>query len=87
MIANRSTRPETRNPLLHLPSAKSFADELPEDARRLLRKLLMELSKDAQVRAQESWRRHKAPMAVYWKAVAVYSRHIARLLSDVTTGK
>lgn len=28
---------------------------------------------------EKSWRTHKAPMALYWKCVAVYAGHIARL--------
>ena len=76
---NRSGLPEARNPLLKLPAAARIAG-LPPEARWALRDLLLDLSKDARARAAESWRRHKAPMAVYWKAVAVYARHVARLL-------
>ena len=36
--------------------------------------------RDAAQRAQKSWRTHKAPMALYWKAVSVYARHIARAI-------
>lgn len=75
----RSTLPATRNPLLSLPAAQRFSD-LPIEAREMLRTLLLELSADARSRAEHSWRRHKAPMAAYWKAVSVYARHIARLL-------
>jgi hypothetical protein len=42
--------------------------------------LLLDIRQDAQVRAEKSWRSHKAPMAAYWKAVAVYAGHAARLL-------
>lgn len=77
--AGRSSLAETRNPLLKLDAAKKFA-ELPGESRAALRALLLELSREADAKAQLSWRKHKAPMAMYWKAVAVYSRHIARLL-------
>lgn len=75
----RSTLPATRNPVLRLPAAQRIS-ALPLEAREVLRTLLLELSADARSRADYSWRRHKAPMAVYWKAVSVYARHIARLL-------
>lgn len=75
----RSNRPETRNPLLALPSAARLA-ELPEDSRDALRALLLEIRVDAAERAQTCWKRHKAPMAAYWKAVSVYAGHAARAL-------
>ena len=53
---------------------------LPPSARHALRAALLDLRGDAQHRAELQWRRHKAPMACYWKAVAVYSGHIARTL-------
>jgi hypothetical protein len=81
-VLTRSNRPETRNPLLALPSAARLAD-LPEDSRAALRALLLDIHSDAAERAQTCWRKHKAPMAVYWKAVAVYAGHTARLLREV----
>lgn len=76
---DRSNRPEVRNPILALPCAAAVAD-LPQDSRLALRAILNGLADDAGRRAQESWRRHKAPMALYWKAISVYSRHIARAI-------
>lgn len=75
----RSNRPEVRNPLLSLPAAQRIA-ELPDDSRAILRALLMDLSKDSRARAQKAWRTHKAPLGLYFKVVAVYSYHLARLL-------
>lgn len=75
----RSARSDVRNPLLALPSAQAFAT-LPGPAREATRALLLDLAAAATWRANESWRRHKAPMAAYWKGVAVYARHAARLL-------
>jgi hypothetical protein len=31
--------------------------------------------------ADKCWKKHKAPMACYWKAVSVYANHLARVLS------
>jgi hypothetical protein len=75
----RSARSDVRNPLLTLPSAQALA-ELPSESKEALHALLLDLAAAAAWRAEESWRRHKAPMAAYWKAVAVYARHTARLL-------
>lgn len=73
----RSSRPDVRNPVLALPAAARLAS-LDPAARAVLADILAELGDDAAQRAQDCWRRHKGPMAVYWKAVGVYARHIAR---------
>jgi hypothetical protein len=78
MSGARSTAATVRNPLLALPAAQAIAD-LPEPARLALRNLLREISADARVRAEKCWRTHKAPMAVYWKCVAVYANHAQRI--------
>lgn len=75
----RSLRPSVRNPLLELPAMVRL-QALPPATRTPLRDLLRDLSADARRRANESWRRNKAPMAAYWKAVAVYAGHAARAL-------
>lgn len=78
-MTTRSVRPDVRNPVLALPSAARLRDLTP-DAREALRYVLRDIAADARARAETSWRRHKAPMAAYWKAVAVYAGHIARAL-------
>ena len=55
---------------------------LPPQARHALRDCLIELRLDALERAEHCWRNHKAPMALYWKVVAVYSGHLARAIHD-----
>ena len=77
--AARSARREVRNPILALPAARRVA-ALPDPARALLAALLRDLADDAAQRAQDCWRRHKAPMAAYWKACSVYARHLARVV-------
>jgi hypothetical protein len=74
----RSALAAVRNPLLALPAAQLVA-KLPPEARGALRELLLAIRKDAQTRADKAWKTHKAPMACYWKAVAVYAGHAARL--------
>lgn len=43
---------------------------------------LLALREDALKRAQYCWEKHKAPMALYWKVIGVYSGHLARSLDD-----
>ena len=78
-VVERSSRAEVRNPLMALPSV-SLLDELGDDAREALRAILLDIHDDARLRAETCWRRHKAPMALYWKVVAVYAGRIDRLL-------
>lgn len=73
----RSLRPHVRNPVAALPSAQAIRD-LPQPARDALRTVLLGIRKDAQARAETCWKRHKSPMAAYWKAVAVYAGHLSR---------
>ena len=76
----RSNLPQVRNPLLAVPGVQDAIASIPLDSKEALRKVLMALRADAQAKAAKSWAQHKAPMALYWKVVAVYAGHIARLL-------
>lgn len=71
----RSLLPTVRNPVLGLDSARLLA-ALPDGSRAALASVLRAISRDGRDRAEKCWRRHKAPMATYWKAVAVYARHL-----------
>lgn len=75
----RSSRADVRNPLLKLPAMQK-ALKAGKLERMILRDILKEVSADARERAEKCWRTHKAPMAAYWKAVAVYANHTARAL-------
>ncbi len=77
MSRPRSLRPDVRNPILALPAAGALA-ALPPEAREALAAVLGEIAADARTRADKCWRTHKAPMAAYWKACAVYAGHIRR---------
>lgn len=79
-MIDRSNRREVRNPVLAL-SAAAKLQELEPSTKSTLRALFLDMRDDARVRATECWRRHKAPMACYWKAVSVYCNHIARVLA------
>ena len=82
----RSNRFDVRNPILGLPGISAIQN-LPPESRIVLVSLLLDLRRTALSNAEKCWRRHKAPMAVYWKAVAVYSGHIARALRSQKTGE
>lgn len=75
----RSLRPDVRNPMLKLPGVMKLK-RLPAPVRETLVTVLMEIRKDAHTNAEKCWRKHKAPMAAYWKVVAVYAGHIARAI-------
>lgn len=81
-VTARSNKPEVRNPLLALPTAARAAD-MPAAARAWLLVFLQDVRRDAQQRATKSWQSHKAPQALYWKVVAVYAGHMARVLRTV----
>jgi hypothetical protein len=78
MIA-RSSKAEVRNPLITLPAFEQLC-MLSPDSKLALRMLLLDLHGDALTRAEKCWKKSKPPMAAYWKAVAVYAKHTARLL-------
>lgn len=78
-MSARSASMIVRNPLMGLPAAQDLAT-LPPEAQAAIRALFKQISADARVRAEKCWRTHKAPMAAYWKAVAVYANHASRLV-------
>lgn len=83
-MTTRSNLPVVRNPVLELSATYRIQATVPHATRLLLGGLLRELADDAAQRAEQCWRKHKAPMACYWKACAVYARHIARAIERGT---
>lgn len=57
---------------------KAIFDQLPPDSRAQLKKALQELRTDALEKSNHCWKKHKAPMALYWKVIGVYAGHISR---------
>lgn len=78
-MTDRSNLREVRNPILALPGFRAVM-ALPPETREALAVLAYDLAADARRRAEEAWRKNKGPMAVYWKAVGAYARHVARAL-------
>lgn len=79
--AQRSSRPETRNPILGLPAAIEAIAALDPEQRAALTTILKALATNSRAKADASWTSHKGPMALYWKTLSVYARHIAKALS------
>ena len=73
----RSSRADVRNPVLSLPGVAALRAMDPP-TRAAIAGALREIQADARVRADKCWKTHKAPMALYWKAVGVYAGHLAR---------
>ncbi|MEG8024096.1 hypothetical protein QP162_05940 [Sphingomonas aurantiaca] len=75
----RSSRADVRNPVLALPGIATLR-ALDPSTRAAIAGALREIQADARVHAIKCWKTHKAPMALYWKAVGVYAGHLARAL-------
>ncbi|MGO4151444.1 hypothetical protein [Cupriavidus sp. YAF13] len=69
------------NPLLKLPAAKKLMS-LPPEQRRAVSAVFRELREEANMEAEQAWRRRKGPMAAYWRAVSTYARHLAHALEQ-----
>jgi hypothetical protein len=72
------------NPVTGLPVAGDLATLLQKqpELRDLFVHLLFQLGEQADSLAERSWKQRKAPMAAYWRACAVYARHIARFINQ-----
>lgn len=77
----RSTLPTVRNPILALPAWRRLK-ALPARTRAALASVLRDLSRDADERAEHLWKKSKGPMAVYWRAVSTWSKHIAHATKE-----
>ena len=51
---------------------------LSEESKEALKLALINLRTTALNRANYCWSKHKAPMALYWKVIAVYSGHLSK---------
>ena len=78
--AARNARREALNPILGMPTAK-LIQALPPESLAALRALLLDLREDLRLRAAQSWRKSKSPMAAYHKEVAIIVQHLARFLA------
>lgn len=76
----RSASASVRNPIAACPKVAARAARLSPEARAELEGFLRDLSAEWRVVAEKSWRKHKPPMAAYWKQNAVNARHLALAL-------
>ena len=67
------------NPLLDLPAGKKMLD-LPATDRARIALVMRNLRHQANIEAENSWKKRKGPMAAYWRAVSTYARHMAHML-------
>lgn len=69
-----------KNPLLSDPSVLSHFDQLDDDSKAALKAFCAWLYEYSRQMAEKSWKRSKAPMAMYWKCVAAWAYHIKRAI-------
>ena len=69
-----------KNPTLTDPAVVARFRELPPEARAALRQFTAWLYGYAADQAELSWRKKKAPMAVYWSSVKAWAFHLVRVL-------
>ncbi|WP_241130719.1 hypothetical protein [Achromobacter xylosoxidans] len=74
------------NPLLRLRAGQAL-QQLPRADRERIAAVMRELRSQANTEAETAWRRRKAPMAAYWRAVSTYARHVAHALIAQSTNK
>lgn len=79
-MTERSNRREVRNPLLALPGIRKLL-ALPAPIRSEIAAASYEAAADARARADTAWFKNKGPMAVYWKGVGAYARHLGRAMA------
>ncbi|GIV82746.1 MAG: hypothetical protein KatS3mg051_2100 [Anaerolineae bacterium] len=70
-----------KNPVTKSPEILTRFDALPAEARAALKDFCSWLYRHARDEAERSWASSKAPMAVYWKAVAAWAYHISRAIN------
>ncbi|MGO4608387.1 hypothetical protein AB4142_18820 [Variovorax sp. 2RAF20] len=78
----RSSLATVRNPMLSVPEVQDFAG-LPPEALKALHRALLGISDACRKKGNEAWRKHKPPMAAYWKGNAVHARHLARAITTL----
>lgn len=82
-MSERSNRATVRNPILLMPAMQrlqALMQAAPAPLQAAFREVLVEMKRDAAARADHQWKKHKAPMAVYWNGISVYVGHLVRAL-------
>lgn len=78
---NRSSQPETRNPLLGLPSAQHLAEIMAQnpELKKVFKQLCRELKAHCKVQEANAIKRRKGPMVSYWMSTGTWAGHLANL--------
>lgn len=76
----RSSSAAVRNPIAADPDVQRAMLFLTQREREGLARILKILSAKWRTQAEHSWRKHKPPVASYWKSNAVNARHLALAL-------
>ena len=78
---NRSSLPETRNPLLALPAAQEIQALLADnpELKAAYKRLHRELKAQARDQENRCYRQRKGPLTAYWMAVGTYAGHLANV--------
>lgn len=84
-MTERSNRAEVRNPVAADPEVAAIIAALSPEAKAAMRDCLVVLSRRWRAQAEQAWRKHKPPMAAYWKVNAVNARHLALAIPKPTT--
>jgi hypothetical protein len=82
---SRSNSAAVRNPIAADPEVERELMFLSANEKAALARMLKRLSAKWREKAEHAWRKHKPPMAAYWKQNAVNARHLALALSKTAT--
>ena len=76
---NRSSQPETRNPLLALPAAQDLAQLMADnpELKRTFKQLCRELKRQCKAQEANAIKRRKGPMVSYWMSTGTWAGHLA----------
>lgn len=74
---SRSTSAAVRNPIAADPEVCAILGEMSPEGREILARVLSRLARTWRAKAEQSWRKHKPPVAAYWKSNAVNARHLS----------
>ena len=82
-MSARSNSAAVRNPIAADAEVCAILAELSPEGREILARVLTRLSRTWRAKAEQSWRKHKPPVAAYWKSNSVNARHLSLAVRKV----
>lgn len=79
-MSGRSNSAAVRNPIASDDEVARQMLFLTDREKEFLARVLKRLSAQWRLKADHAWKKHKPPMAAYWKQNAVNARHLALAL-------